>query len=927
MKISSQDSKLQVFVSSRCSNLDSNMEEINQYNIIRRSIKRILEDTGLFNVYIFEEAMASASSSQESYLNKIDRSDIILFLIDSRNGMQTDAITKEHNRAKDIGKPRLYIIYENGEMTSIQKELQGPDGVRYKTAKSLADIVDLAVESVICEVLENYSNFYMKQSIDLEEKKVDSVDSLTESFLKDDFLIDKFEYENTKSLFEQIADPRITDTNRISNEHSNEYDKIYSDFLLYRINKKKVLDLNWSKLARKDLFEESFYPYLEKRAKAFCAYHEGEYEEAYEILLKLYEELESSQIPKWYTQDILIDLRHLESKKNRLLNIVYSEEGIQKKISNIKTPLYYPLVDRFRENSFHKIIKERNKDNLRSEFSVVYGNSLGYIIGQYIYKQYITSISHCSIVHVEMVFDDLAEIFLNYFISTEYFRYGEQALDFLIISNKQDIFSKVITKYGELTKSCSYDKIYNFFYLAKEKQSDWKVQNDAFLLKNVGKFMDEERFTEIFNELVDTLNKELTKEKIIIFKVDAILAAINSNIGRISDGEEILKSFDYILKGKAPRFYGTVIEILNKMVRDNNKNINLEFLDIFLGKISILIEKKLIHLDEKTNSFLLDCSIQIEGSKEKIAEFLRVNSIHFYENKFQRTHDQLLKENIDTWITESVNKIEKSIDTNQKIPGVFSYGTSVFNDLIVTLNETKEVITEEEVDKILVCIEKILNSDFVQIGLKNEELDFLLCLLVIEKDNTKLNNLIERGKKILEIDNIEKVKDKSFESTPLEESYYSYLLNIEMMKNFLYEKDDYELLLNLNSRSSAEKIRSVRFIKHILRCYKDRKIITNQKLLLIFKLIVFNFIEEDSNELRMQSIEPLFLLSSFEDENDNLYFNKFLSLAEDSDIRVRTTIASILTHNEEYSEKFEGILNSLSQDNYYYIRELVSDKK
>lgn len=496
-----------------------------------------------------------------------------------------------------------------------------------------------------------------------------------------------------------------------------------------------------------------------------------------------------------------------------------------------------------------------------------------------------------------------------------------------IISNKQDIFSKVITKYGELTKSCSYDKIYNFFYLAKEKQSDWKVQNDAFLLKNVGKFMDEERFTEIFNELVDTLNKELTKEKIIIFKVDAILAAINSNIGRISDGEEILKSFDYILKGKAPRFYGTVIEILNKMVRDNNKNINLEFLDIFLGKISILIEKKLIHLDEKTNSFLLDCSIQIEGSKEKIAEFLRVNSIHFYENKFQRTHDQLLKENIDTWITESVNKIEKSIDTNQKIPGVFSYGTSVFNDLIVTLNETKEVITEEEVDKILVCIEKILNSDFVQIGLKNEALDFLLCLLVIEKDNTKLNNLIERGKKILEIDNIEKVKDKSFESTPLEESYYSYLLNIEMMKNFLYEKDDYELLLNLNSRSSAEKIRSVRFIKHILRCYKDRKIITNQKLLLIFKLIVFNFIEEDSNELRMQSIEPLFLLSSFEDENDNLYFNKFLSLAEDSDIRVRTTIASILTHNEEYSEKFEGILNSLSQDNYYYIRELVSDKK
>ena len=62
----------------------------------------------------------------------------------------------------------------------------------------------------------------------------------------------------------------------------------------------------------------------------------------------------------------------------------------------------------------------------------------------------------------------------------------------------------------------------------------------------------------------------------------------------------------------------------------------------------------------------MDYSIQVAVSKEKIAEFLRVNSIHFYENKFQRTHDQLLKKNIDTWITESINKIEKSLDTGKK---------------------------------------------------------------------------------------------------------------------------------------------------------------------------------------------------------------------------------------------------------------------
>jgi len=302
-----------------------------------------------------------------------------------------------------------------------------------------------------------------------------------------------------------------------------------------------------------------------------------------------------------------------------------------------------------------------------------------------------------------------------------------------------------------------------------------------------------------------------------------------------------------------------------------------------------------------------------------------VNSTHFYENKFQRTHDQLLKKNIDTWITKSINKIEKSLDINKNISGVFSYGASLFNDLIVTLYETKEVISVEEVNKILVCIQNILKSDFVPIDLKSEALDFLLCFLVIEKDSKRITNIIERGKKILEIDNIKKVKDQSFENDPLGQSYYSYLVNIEMMNNFLYEKDDYELLLNLNSRSSAEKIRSVRFIKHILHCYKDRKVKINKKLLLVFKMIIFNFIEEDSNKLRRQSIEPMFLLSSFEHENESLYFNKILSLAEDSDIRVRTAITSILVHNEEYSREFGGILNSLSQDNYYYIRNLVNN--
>ncbi|MEG0284684.1 MAG: DUF4062 domain-containing protein [Vagococcus sp.] len=926
MKINSKDSQLQIFVSSRCSNLDSNLDEINQYNIIRRAIKSILENTGLFNVYIFEEAMASSSTSSDSYLNKIDRSDIILFLIDSRDGMVTDAVMKEHNRAKETKKPRLYIIYENGKVTSIQKELQGPDGVRYKSTDKLSEIVDLAVESVICEVLENYA--MTNNRVVMEKMAASTEENLNklEKLVNDNLFLDKNSYGKVERIFSELSKNRKSSITDEDNTQWNQYDLLYTDYFLYKNNKKRVLDLNWKQLVRGDLFEEQFRPYLEKRSKAFCAYHEGEYESAYEILLNLHEDLKETSIPSWYKKDILIDLRHLESKNNMPLNIFYQLEGVQKMITDNKYPLYYPMVDRYRENSFQTILKEKNKDKLKSEFSVTYGNSLEYVLTNFISKQFITAMSYCSIVHVEMVFNDLSEIFLHYYFQTGYYYYGELALDFSIISGKLDVFSKIITEQSNLLKSCSFEKIYSYFDLLQENHKDWRELLRARLFSDLGKFMDDQRFEELFEENIDLLIRELSTEKTQTFKVESILKGIKNNVSRYKNGEKITIAFDCALEKKSTRFYESFIEIYQKILFVNSNYFDLDFIHSFLEKIKQSFENGYGSNKEFINNFLLDFSLKVEGSAEIIEKFLIEYSKEFYEINFLRSHDLVQKKNNLIWITESIKKINRSIDNQQSSPGVFGYGGNLFEDLITTVIDVNESLGIKDLEMVINCIEELLKASSIQINSKDEALDSLFFLLMNEKNEEKYNYILQRTKVLINSENLKQVKNRTFDAPTLETSYYSYLVNLEMLYCFLNNTEECSFLLTLNSKTYLEKIHATRFMKIILHCYTMNKVEVNNNLLLLIKFIAFNFIEEESDRLRGNSAEILFLLHSIDFKNEAMYYQRILTLSQDNNQNVRATIASIIMNNSDYRKKFEGIKNSLSQDNYYFVRSLVLDK-
>lgn len=62
--------KVKVFISSSCGG---------QYTIVRKGLKKLLEETNLATVYIFESSEASSQNVISSYINKLDDSDLCIF--------------------------------------------------------------------------------------------------------------------------------------------------------------------------------------------------------------------------------------------------------------------------------------------------------------------------------------------------------------------------------------------------------------------------------------------------------------------------------------------------------------------------------------------------------------------------------------------------------------------------------------------------------------------------------------------------------------------------------------------------------------------------------------------------------------------------------------------------------------------------------
>ena len=87
--------------------ISSNIDD--KYKLIRESLKLLLEKTGMCKVYCFEEEPGSSTEVREAYLYHVGRSDLIVFLIDNKDGINSGTLL-EVKRSRDLKKKCIFLF-------------------------------------------------------------------------------------------------------------------------------------------------------------------------------------------------------------------------------------------------------------------------------------------------------------------------------------------------------------------------------------------------------------------------------------------------------------------------------------------------------------------------------------------------------------------------------------------------------------------------------------------------------------------------------------------------------------------------------------------------------------------------------------------------------------------------------------------------
>ncbi|MDD4754362.1 MAG: hypothetical protein PHT78_14195, partial [Desulfitobacteriaceae bacterium] len=391
------DERIRVFISSICG--------VEKYDSIRAELKKLIEDTGIAKVYLFEgKQQASTLTAEQDYLYGVDDSDVCVFLIDNSDGVPL-GVLKEHQRAKAHPKKSIYIFCDENEKkpTNVQNEITGAKGSKYYITNSFQDFITIGYNSFINDIVNIYLSYCRGRLIDPEfdiskgiinEVNVDASESFEKQLFKN---MDKTKEFITKELF-----------NRAYKEVKNscDLDSYCLDFLQVLFGNKTIKDINISLilLALDELQSPELHNVVVERWKAIQYYWMNNLEKAIESGKKALTLARELQLPNWLIQDILIDLRNLFVYKGYEENVIFQKSTAQEELDNETTTLFYPLLDRYDKSFYEEILNQEQKTSTQSPYTVTWGNNIDQL-GGYISNTYIMAFFNGSLTHILRTFN------------------------------------------------------------------------------------------------------------------------------------------------------------------------------------------------------------------------------------------------------------------------------------------------------------------------------------------------------------------------------------------------------------------------------------------------------------------------------------------------------------------------------------------
>ena len=382
--------RIRVFISSRCG------EKYEQYEIVRKALQNLIEETGIATVYVFETAPGSSQDVQSAYLNKVDDCNVFVLIVDNKDDV-TPYIQSEINQAK-LGNKRMLCFFCNErekKETEVQKDIRELAKCKYKVVPLFSDLVHEIYVTLVQDIIDVYVAPKVTtpvKVVELEDTNKQKLSYISEDIFKE---LSSPKKEFSKHLFNKTqADSPI----------SSELDNAFGSFLKVLLCEKKYDDDAFIQLKNMitKMFSGHMHTVMEFRLDAVRFFFMEDLNSCINSLEKVVEFINNSKsIPTWILNDVAIDLRNMIIEKGLKQNRLIPDNKGQNIINATKELVVFPTIDRIATNIFKYAIKHYNSALFESPYSVTLGGieEIFDEIGNYFCR----SLMFGSITHLRMV--------------------------------------------------------------------------------------------------------------------------------------------------------------------------------------------------------------------------------------------------------------------------------------------------------------------------------------------------------------------------------------------------------------------------------------------------------------------------------------------------------------------------------------------
>ncbi|MEK4151749.1 hypothetical protein [Carnobacterium sp. FSL E2-0243] len=839
--------KLKVFISSKIGDTNSDQK----YMLARAAVKNILESTGLFEVYAFENEGASVSSAIEHFEFNLKDSDSCIFLIDNKDGVP-EGVKLEIETVEKYKIPSLYYFCngEKKDKTQIQIDLERPDLPKHVNIESFSNFIEDCASDLINDLIMNYKRPF-KELDSIGEPDTETIENMLPN--PEDILVSnilqKKQYKNEicRNYFGNLLFGYPMKV-----YEKKDFDYYSFQYLAVMFDGSSIENFNLSLFldSLENLLPNKYFEIISKRWQSIQKYSIGKYDESITLLeeaLNLATK-EKYGIVEWLVQDILIDLRNKYQEIAEMKNEYLTENPAQKQLIERQEKLYYPLNDRNELNLLEWIEKERQKKETMSYSTQSWYGDLS-SVSNYIADIFYQNMMFGSASHMDQIYSLIQKLSFQLCSYDNYWHWFMLVIkNSIISSNRKEVhnLTKHFDKLLEKMNAADAKEIYE--YTNNIKFESKRFSRNLLAISEIGYFLSDEDFKQYWDELSKKILLWVEDENSSVFLQPYIFDCIKRINNRVND-EFIIDFSMNLLKSSKVRYYDDVFSLLGGNFIEYSAVNSIKVDELFVILKNYVQENK--NSSDITSVKNIFCIIgQIDFSKKiELNKFVNESWPKFYRQEYLlETSDGI--EYVDCFLKNKISEISRNNKT-QGTNGVYAgYSRNSFGETLNVLAEKKHYENVNLLDQLFeVTSETILCSNqLIEDKFNAYTLLIFLCkydLEIIRRNVGCVENLIHYNK----IDDAYETMTSYLEKSVL---FFSHFLLLECFK-----KNKYKDIINImpTFRSVGSQIQVCKILKVFFFNYDNVKVrFELENLVLQYALIWMN---SESVDLRWHAVHLL----------------------------------------------------------------------